>query len=76
MKMPDCCIPDCYDPIYQAEQLEREADRRRVRFRRCDLCRCTIGPGNVYRECFGGLVCQNCFEELSSNAYLQEEYYD
>lgn len=67
-------IPDCYDPIYQAERREAEADRNRAVLPRCDLCRDVIRPGSVYHECIGGTVCHKCFEELSDSAFLQEEY--
>lgn len=58
-------IPDCYDPIYQAERRESRWDKYAKTFRRCDLCGCLIHPGDKYRECYSGSVCADCFEELS-----------
>lgn len=67
-------IPDCYDPVYQAERRERDWDEYRSRNPTCNLCRCTIPAGTPYRECFAGEVCESCFEELEENIRMNEEF--
>lgn len=66
-------IPDCYDPVFQAERRERVWDEYRRRTPCCDLCRETIRPGCPYRECSTGTVCEDCFEALMDNVNLYEE---
>lgn len=48
-------IPDCYDPIRQAERLAEEADKNALH---CEDC------GNpIYDECWGicgDLLCERC----------------
>lgn len=65
-------IPDCYDPVYQAERREAKWDAYIKPLRRCDLCHTSIYPGNRYRECFNGTVCSDCFEELSEYELIEE----
>lgn len=43
-------IPDCYDPVYQAERLEAAADRRSAWYPRCGCCGEAVPPGRSYFE--------------------------
>lgn len=61
-------IPDCYDPVYQAEQLEAEADKHAVH---CDACDDPI-PEDVY--IFGGdNLCDDCFIKAIISNYTAKE---
>lgn len=66
-------IPDCYDPVFQAERRESRWDAYVKNLRRCNLCSHPIHPGDVYRECFGRIVCADCFEELSKYELVEGE---
>ncbi len=67
-------IPDCYDPIYQAEQREVKADRKQAMLPKCCFCERRIQPGNPYREHLARSVCEACFEELEENVRMDVEY--
>lgn len=60
-------IPDCYDPVYQAEQREREYDRVQALLPKCCFCEQRIQPGQPYREYLALQVCGPCFEELKES---------
>lgn len=62
MKMPDYCIPDCYDPIYQAEQREREADENAYQCEECGAyCR------EEFWDILGEILCDSCAEARYKN---------
>ena len=61
-------IPDCYDPVYQAEQLALEQDKLMEKTLCCSICRCTLYHGDKYHEYRGVVVCSFCLEELNENA--------
>lgn len=67
-------IPDCYDPIYQAERREAEADRRAAMLPKCCFCERLIYPGNPYREHLARSVCEDCFAELEDNVRMEVEW--
>lgn len=61
-------IPDCYDPVYQAEQREAEADKRAVRCDRCD----EVISDDVYIV-DGNNLCEDCFlADVRSNYTAME----
>lgn len=57
-------IPNCYDPVYQAERLAMEENETVY----CSICESPISPGRVYHEHLGTVVCTRCLEELTKNA--------
>lgn len=65
-------IPDCYDPVYQAERREAEADRIRDLLPRCTLCGRTLYPGEKFRTARCQIVCRLCMEELTENEDIVE----
>lgn len=48
-------IPDCYDPVIQAEQREAEADKHAVRCAWC--CDAIVGDGYIWD---GDCICEYC----------------
>lgn len=48
-------IPDCYDPVYQAERREAEADNSALH---CEKCGRTIQ--DEYWDICGDLLCEKC----------------
>ena len=58
-------IPDCYDPVYQAEQLALEQDKLMEKTLCCSICFRTLYPGNKYHEHRHTVVCPSCLEELT-----------
>lgn len=64
-------IPNCYDPVYQEERREAEADRRTAMLSRCCLCDRVIRAGSPYRECLCRCVCEECFEELTDTVRIE-----
>lgn len=50
-------IPDCYDPVYQAEQREREADEKRLH---CEVCGKPITE--EYWEIDAEILCRDCMD--------------
>lgn len=53
-------IPDCYDPIRQAEALAAEHDRRRAAFPKCDLCCRSLYDDDTYLSLNGNRICERC----------------
>lgn len=53
-------IPDCYDPIYQAERREQEADLHRLECRRCRME--LYGADKVYSY-DGENLCGDCCKD-------------
>lgn len=49
-------IPDCYDPVYQADRREEEADKYTIR---CELCDKVITEDVFIWE--GMNICECCF---------------
>lgn len=49
-------IPNCYDPIYQAERREAEADEKTLH---CENCRKPIYD-DYYWDICGDLLCEKC----------------
>lgn len=52
-------IPDCYDPIYQAERLAEEADKNELH---CEEC--TRALTDDVWEIEGRLLCEKCAARL------------
>lgn len=66
-------IPNCYDPVYQAEQREAEWDRFVEKLPVCTLCRCRISPGNKIHTAHKMVVCASCVETLNDDFEFVEE---
>ncbi len=60
-------IPDCYDPIYQAEQMALQQDKLMENTCCCHLCRRTMYPGDKIHVASCFVVCPSCLEELQEN---------
>lgn len=65
-------IPDCYDPVYQAERWESEADRHSRQLPYCYLCGGTLYPGTKFHMAKYQCVCAACMEELIENEDIVE----
>lgn len=52
-------IPDCYDPIYQAERLAAEADKKALH---CSFCKGQIWDS--YWDIFGAILCEECAAQM------------
>lgn len=60
-------IPECYDPVYQAERLAMEQDRLMENTVQCTICRRTLYPGDKIHVAQFFVVCPSCYEELGEN---------
>lgn len=60
-------IPNCYDPVYQAERLALEQDNLMENTVCCNVCRRTMYPGDKIHAAQFFVVCPSCFEELGEN---------
>ncbi|MBR4291656.1 MAG: hypothetical protein IKT52_13615 [Oscillospiraceae bacterium] len=65
-------IPDCYDPVYQAERLAMEQDKLMEQTCQCHLCRRTLYPGDKMHTASYFIVCPSCVEELQENIEIVE----
>lgn len=63
-------IPDCYDPIYQAERREAEADKQREQTLPCALCDDLIFPYEKYHAVNGKAICNFCAAEIAENVFI------
>lgn len=61
-------IPACYDPVYQAERREADADKHAVR---CDSCDGVISD-DVYIVDDENM-CEGCFLKFIRNNYTAKE---
>jgi len=72
--MPRCPeMPNCYDPVHQAEQREAEWDRYVEKLPVCTLCRERIFPGNKVHTAHFMAVCSYCVEILNDDYEILEE---
>ena len=69
-------IPNCYDPVYQEERLQAEADRAVSLRPVCACCCKPVRPGTRYytlsiqKERY--TICEDCKEDLEeSETYLE-----
>ena len=67
-------IPECYDPIHQAEARENEWAMELAMLPRCCFCERHILPGDRYREHLARAVCESCFDELKDSVHVDVEY--
>lgn len=65
--MADKDIPNCYDPVYQAERLAMEQDKLMEHTCQCHLCSRTMYPGDKTHVAQFFVVCPYCVEELQEN---------
>lgn len=66
-------LPECYDPVFQAERREQEWDTNVARLTKCKICGDVIYPGNRYHETRKCCICSFCMEALSENECVMEE---
>ena len=60
-------IPNCYDPVCQAERLALQQDKLMENTVCCDICRRTLYPGDKIHVASYFVVCPSCVEELTEN---------
>lgn len=65
-------IPDCYDPVRQAELLAAEEDRASRLLPYCILCGNTLYPGCKFHMAQYQCVCEYCMNELKENEDIVE----
>lgn len=65
-------IPDCYDPVSQAEQREKDWDDHISQLPRCVLCSRVIYPGSKFHAAHYKTVCTSCKEELDGDVDIVE----
>lgn len=66
-------IPDCYDPVAQAEQREAEWDSFMEKLPICTLCGTRIRPGDKVHAAHSQVVCASCVEILNDDYEILEE---
>ena len=66
-------IPNCYDPVHQAEQRETEWDRFVEKLPACTLCRERIFPGSKVHTAHFMVVCSSCVEILNDDYEILED---
>lgn len=65
-------MPDCYDPVRQAERREEHWDDYVMHLPVCALCSRRLYPGVKYHEAHHKVVCLSCKEELDDNVDIVE----
>ena len=60
-------IPDCYDPVFQAERRQMVLDKLQDSLPHCTICRKPIFPGKKFHTARYKIVCHGCVEELMEN---------
>lgn len=65
-------IPDCYDPVRQADRREEHWDNYVAQLPHCFLCSRVLYPGVKYHTAHCKTVCTSCKEELDNNVDLVE----
>lgn len=65
-------IPDCYDPVFQAESRERSWDEYADTLPVCALCNRRLYPGDKFHTASHQIVCVICLEELAENKDIVE----
>ena len=66
-------LPDCYDPVFQAQEREAEWDRFAANLPVCTLCRKKLLPGQKFHAACYMVVCPSCVEELNENYEFVED---
>lgn len=66
-------IPNCYDPVHQAEQRDAEWDRLVEQLPVCTLCRERIFPGSKVHTAHFMAVCSSCLEILNDDYEILED---
>lgn len=65
-------IPNCYDPVCQAERREKAWDDYTNKLKKCVLCGEYIHPGTKFHTAHCQSVCTICKEELDDNVDIAE----
>lgn len=65
-------IPDCYDPVRQEEERQREWDEYADTLPVCTLCRRRLYPGDKFHTACHWIVCTRCKDELDENEEVVE----
>lgn len=70
-------IPDCYDPVRQAERLAFEADKQEARRERCGACCRLLEPGEpvwtLLLKCGAVRLCHRCKQAVDESETTAEE---
>lgn len=61
-------IPNCYDPVYQEEQRQKNWDRKKKTS--CCCCGDILDPGTRCHKTRGKTVCRFCMYELEESEEL------
>lgn len=65
-------MPDCYDPVRQAEKREEHWDDYISQLPTCALCSRRIYPGEKVHTAHYKRVCTNCKEQLEDDVDIVE----
>jgi len=65
-------LPDCNDPVFQAEIRERLWDEFADTLPVCTLCWRRLYPGDKFHATSHQIVCAHCLEELTENEDVVE----
>jgi predicted RNA-binding Zn-ribbon protein involved in translation (DUF1610 family) len=60
-------IPNCYDPVYQAERFAMEQDKLMENTMQCTACGKTLYPGDKFHKCNNLVICPSCLEEMNDS---------
>lgn len=70
-------IPNCYDPVYQEERRQAEADRRAECFPTCGCCGHKIYPHEKFWVLLvikdELIVCEDCRTEMEDSVCIVED---
>lgn len=67
-------IPDCYEPYFQEEQMQKKLDDLADMLPACTLCHRRLYPGEKFHTARYQIVCIGCKEELEDNEDIVEIY--
>lgn len=65
-------IPNCYDPVQQAERREEHWDDYVMKLPACTLCKRRLYPGTKFYTAHYQIVCPSCKDELEDNVDIVE----
>lgn len=66
-------IPDCYDPVVQAERRDADWDKFVAKLPVCTLCKQKLFPEQKFHTACHMIVCPRCVDELNENYDFVED---
>lgn len=66
-------IPNCYDPVVQAERRESDWDKFVDKLPACTLCKRPLFPGDKFHTVGSLTACSRCVDELNENFDFVED---